>query len=414
MLSVGTDLIELERIRISLKNPRFCSRVYGKAETAQLAKRGFSAESAAAAFCAKEAFSKAIGTGLWSFDLREVQLVHDERTGKPELALSGQALRLAGSSHFSVSLTHTARYASAVVLREDATPLLPESEGLHILRAALKPRAPESNKGDYGRLLCVCGSEGMAGAAAMSVGAALRCGAGIVEAALPAAIYPIVASRLAEPVFTVLHPKEDGSASPEDEAALSAAIRRASAVLIGCGLGKSKAARSAFSQVLHEAEVPVVLDADGINLAAEHIDELRGCGASLILTPHPGEMARLLHTTAAKVQSRREETAREFSNEYGVTLVLKGAGTLVASPGGRLYRNETGNPGMAKGGSGDVLAGMVSSFAAQGIDPFDAAAGAVYLHGFAGDVCAQRNSQSAMLPTDLIGVLPELFRQLGR
>ena len=414
MLSVGTDLVEVERIRASMKNPRFCSRVFGKAETAGLAKRGFSAESAAAAFCAKEAFSKAVGTGLWSFDLRDVQLLHDERTGKPELFLSGRALRLAGNSRFSVSLTHTSRYASAVVVREDGVPLFPESEGLHILRAALKPRVPESNKGDYGRLLCVCGSEGMAGAAAMSVGAALRCGAGIVEAALPAAIYPIVATRLAEPVFTVLHPLEDGSASPEDTEALSAAIRRASTVLVGCGLGKSAAARASLAQVLHEAETPVVLDADGINLAAEHIDELRGCKAPLTLTPHPGEMARLLCTTVPDIQSRREEAARRFSEEYGVTLVLKGSGTLVASPDGRLYRNTTGNPGMAKGGSGDVLAGMLASFAAQGITPFEAAVGAVYLHGFAGDVCAAENSQSAMLPTDLINILPELFRELGR
>lgn len=414
MFSVGTDLVEIERIRRSMKNPRFCSRVFGTAETAGLAKRGFSVESAAAAFCAKEAFSKAMGTGFWAFPLNEVQVLHEERTGKPELKLSGKALELAGNSRFSVSLTHTARYASAVVVREDGVPALPESEGLRILRYALKPRASESNKGDYGRLLCVCGSEGMAGAAAMSISSALRCGAGIVEAALPHSIYPIVASRLAEPVFTVLHPQEDGSVSPEDENALSAAIHRASAVLIGCGLGKSGAARSALKHVLEESQVPVVLDADGINLLAEHIDELRVCKAQVILTPHPGEMARLMNKTPGWIQSHREETARSFSKEHHVLLVLKGAGTLVAAPDGKLYRNDTGNPGMAKGGSGDVLAGMIASFAAQGIGPFEAATGAVWLHGLAGDRCAARLSQSAMLPTDLVNMLPELFRELGR
>ncbi len=415
LFSVGTDLIEIARIRKSLENPRFGKRVFGETEAARLAERGFSAESAAAAFCAKEAFSKAVGIGLGAFDLREVQLLHDKATGKPELCLSGAALRLAGDSRFSVSVTHTAEYASAVVVREgkNAAPM-PESEGLAFLRSVLKPRAAESNKGDYGRLLCVCGSEGMAGAASMSVGAALRCGAGLVEAALPKSIYPVVASRLAEPVFTLLHPLPDGSASPEDLRALSQAVKRASAVLVGCGLGKSAAACAEVKQILREAAVPVVLDADGINLAAEHIDVLRECGAPLILTPHPGEMARLLGTTPHAVQAEREETARRFAAEHGVILVLKGAGTLVAAPDGRLYQNTTGNPGMAKGGSGDVLAGMVASFAAQGAELWSASAAAVYLHGLAGDRCAAKYSQCAMLPTELVGMLPEIFRELGR
>lgn len=415
MLSVGTDLVETERIRKSMENPRFCGRVLGRAESAQLAVRGFPVSSVAASFCAKEAFSKAVGTGLGAFDIRDVQLLRGEKTGKPELLLSGSALSLAGGLRFSVSVTHTERYASAVVVGEgESRPALPDSEGFRTLRSMLKPRAAESNKGDYGRLLCICGSEGMAGAAAMSAGAALRCGAGIVEVMLPASIYPIVAARLAEPVFTLLHPRPDGSASEGDRKELAQALARASAVLIGCGLGKSPAARSALEWVLKNSAVPVVLDADGINLAAEHIDVLKTAGAPLILTPHPGEMARLLKTTADDVQRHRPDYARRFASEHHAVLALKGAGTLVASPDGRLYRNTTGNPGMAKGGSGDVLAGMTASFAAQGIGPYEAAVGAVYLHGLAGDRCAAEYSQSAMLPTDLVGILPELFLEIGR
>ncbi len=396
-----------------MRNPRFCGRVFGKDETPGLAERGFSAASAAAAFCAKEAFGKAVGTGLHGFDLREVQLLHGG-SGRPELALSGRARALARGARFRVSVTHTARYASAVVVGEGAAQPLPETEGLAVVRKMLRPRAAESNKGDYGRLLCVCGSEGMAGAAAMSAAAALRCGAGIVEVALPRTVYPIVAARLAEPVFTLTDTLPDGRLSPASGQALAAALSRASAVLAGCGLGRGPAARTALSLVLRDARVPAVLDADGINLAAQHIDELKTARAPLILTPHPGEMARLLKTTAADVQAHRREYALRFAAEYGVTLVLKGAGTLVASPEGRLYRNATGNPGMAKGGSGDALAGMIGSFAAQGIAPFEAAAGAVYLHGLAGDRCAARLSQTAMLPTDLIAALPELFLQIGR
>ena len=397
-----------------MRNPRFCGRVLGEAEYAQLASRGFPVSGVAASFCAKEAFSKAVGTGLSGFDLRDAQLLRLP-SGKPELHLSGGALRLAGGTAFRVSVTHTERYASAVVVGESAAPLpRAEGEGLRMLQTMLAPRAAASNKGDYGRLLCVCGSEGMAGAAVMSAGAALRCGAGIVEVALPRSIYPIVSSRLTECVYTLLDPGPDGSLpQPETDRHFSS-LARASACLIGCGLGKSPAARAEVFGVIRKSAVPVVVDADGINLVSEHIDVLKEAKAPLILTPHPGEMGRLLGTGAADVQSRREECARRFAEEHRVFLVLKGAGTLVASPDGRLYRNATGNPGMARGGSGDVLAGMAGAFLAQGIEPFEAAAGAVYLHGLAGDRCASRFSQYGMLPTDMIGVLPELFHEIGR
>ena len=419
MLLIGTDLVEIARIENSMKNPLFCTRVLGDTEYAQLARRGFPAQSVAASFCAKEAFSKAIGSGFCGFRLREVELLRAPN-GRPELKLSGRAAELAGKGWFSVSVTHTASTASATVVGWDensrrggeATGEMPEGE--RILREMLKPRAPESNKGTYGRLLCVCGSEGMAGAAAMSTLSALRCGAGIVETALPRSIYPVVAALAPEAVFTLLNTSPEGGSGEDVETLLGCALSKASACLVGCGLGKSTFARSAVSFLLRETRVPLVLDADGINLVSEHIDELKTARAPLILTPHPGEMARLLKKTVQEVQQSREECASSFAREFGVLLVLKGAGTLVASPEGRLYRNTTGNPGMAKGGSGDVLAGMIASFAAQGIDLFSAAAGAVYLHGLAGDRCAESLSQTAMLPTDLIAKLPELFLKLGR
>ncbi len=418
MHSVGTDLVEIERIRKSMRNARFCLRILGDREYAQLEKRGFPAESVAASFCAKEAFSKAVGTGLSGFDLRDVQLLRAP-SGKPELFLSGRALELAGGRKFSVSVTHTREYASAVVVADGtAFPNEEENEeiraGLERARAMLHPRDPESNKGSYGRLLCVCGSEGMAGAAIMSTRAAVRCGAGIVDAALPHAIYPIVASQVCEPVFTLLELSGEDVLTQQGEEALRSALQKASSVLIGCGLGKSAASHRLVRVVLEDSSVPVVLDADGINIVSENIDILKTARVPLILTPHPGEMARLLKTEAAEVQKNRETYAREFAKRHRVILVLKGAGTLVAAPDGRLYRNLTGNPGMAKGGSGDVLAGMIASFAARGIEPFEAASCGVFLHGLAGDRCARKYSQTAMLPTDLIDTLPELFREIGR
>ncbi len=282
------------------------------------------------------------------------------------------------------------------------------------VKAVFPARDPASNKGNYGRLLCVCGSEGMAGAAAMSAKAAARCGAGIVNVALPRSIYGIVASQTAEPVFTLLDIASNEELTAESEEALFTALSHASACLIGCGLGKSRAAAAMLDELLARARVPLILDADGINLLAQNINRLEAVGVPVVLTPHPGEMARLLNTTAQDVQAHRLEYARRFAAEHNVILVLKGAGTIIAEPDGMTHLNMTGNAGMAKGGSGDVLAGMIGSFLAQGIEPAKAAMAAVYLHGMAGDRCAAEFSQCAMLPTDLINMLPKLFLEIER
>ena len=422
MLSAGIDLVEIGRIEKSMKNPRFCRRVLGKEEHALLARRGFPAESVAASFCAKEAFSKALGSGFRGFSPAEAELLRDG-SGRPYLKLSGRALALSGGREYAVSVTHTARYAAAVVVSQGAPSVSGRgnageaAEGGLSMRTVLemlRPRDPESNKGDYGRLLCVCGSEGMAGAAAMSARAALRCGAGIVEVALPRSIYSIVAPQAPEAVFTLLDPLPEGGLSPACEESLGRALSKASACLVGCGLGTGAAAREEVERLIGASRVPLVVDADGINLVARNIDVLKTARAPVVLTPHPGEMARLLGTSVSDVQAHRREFAARFAAEHRAVLVLKGAGTLVALPDGRLFRNPTGNAGMAKGGSGDVLAGMIASFAAQGIEPGLAAAGAVYLHGLAGDRCAERLSQTAMLPTDLIETLPSLFSEIGR
>lgn len=273
-------------------------------------------------------------------------------------------------------------------------------------------RSPESNKGDYGRLLCLCGSDGMAGAAVMSAKAAVRCGAGLVNVALPRSIYPIVASQVIEPVYTLLDYDQEGNLQDGSRAAFFQAFSAASACLIGCGLGKIEKTAELVCRLISESQIPLILDADGINILAENINILKTAHAPIVLTPHPGEMARLLKTSVKDVQSHRLEYARNFAKEHNVILVLKGAGTLIAEPNGMAHLNMTGNAGMAKGGSGDVLAGMMASFLAQGMEPVKAAVGAVYLHGAAGDRCAKELSQCAMLPTDIIEMLPGLFLEI--
>jgi hydroxyethylthiazole kinase-like uncharacterized protein yjeF len=428
MSSVGIDLVEIDRIKKAMENPRFLCRVLGKTEYSQLEMRGFSAQSVAASFSAKEAFSKAIGTGLCGFALHEVELIRLPN-GKPEIKLSGNALEIARRKNlnFSVSVTHTKKYAAAVVIGEEAKNInsfndepntmknsLIKVTDLSDVKAMFKHRAADSNKGDYGRLLCVCGSEGMAGAAVMSAKAAIRCGCGIVDVALPKSIYPIVASQVIEPVFTLLDYQENGELSLVSKESLINAMNNATVCLLGCGLGKNKFLAELTFELTASSKIPLVIDADGINMIAENINVLKTAYAPVVLTPHPGEMARLLNTTVKDVQSNRMKYAKSFAEKYNVILVLKGSGTIIAQPDGTAQVNLTGNPGMAKGGSGDVLAGMIASFIAQGIEPARAAAGAVYLHGAAGDRCAEEYSQCAMLPTDLINKLPELFLEFER
>ena len=288
-----------------------------------------------------------------------------------------------------------------------------ETTGLWALKRILAPRKLNTNKGSFGYLLSLCGSRGMAGAAVMSAQAASRCGVGLIDLALPESVYPAAASAIRESVFTLLPEQENEISISEAEALLSGKLaHRTTACLVGCGLGTSREAQKLVEYLLAHSKAPMVIDADGLNAIAAEPEMLSKAQAPLVLTPHPGEMARLLKTTVQDVQRHRLEYAKEFAVKQRLVLVLKGNKTVVACPDGRVYINTTGNPGMAKAGSGDVLAGIIGAFLAQGMAPEQAAAGGVYLHGLAGDRCAERLSQIGMTAPDLIEELPALFLEL--
>ncbi len=277
------------------------------------------------------------------------------------------------------------------------------------VRRCIRPRPADSHKGTFGRVLLWCGSRGMAGAAMLCARGALRCGAGLVELAIPESLYPILAPALPEAIFLLLPEQKPGVLAPGALSVLLAAAEKATAVVVGCGWGHPENGAEWLKALRRHCACPLVLDADGINAITPHMLLEDTASAPAVLTPHPGEMARLLGIATGEVQQRREEIARRFADAYGVTLALKGHHTLVAAPEGPLLRNPTGNPGMATGGSGDVLAGMIGSLAAQGLTPFEAAACGVWLHGAAGDAAAARLSQHSMLPSDLVGELGGLF-----
>jgi NAD(P)H-hydrate epimerase len=270
--------------------------------------------------------------------------------------------------------------------------------------SAIADRSPESHKGDYGKLLLLCGSRGFTGAAYLAAMGALRCGAGLVFLGVPESIYAIEAAKLNEPVVFPL-PDRDGMLSKEAIAPILGRLPQMDAVLIGCGLGQSEDTLAVVSAVLQNAQCPVVLDADGINLLAGHTDLLRGRRYPTILTPHAGEFARIGGCLGQEPMT----AARKLALELGCIVLLKGHRSCITD-GKMDYRNPTGNPGMAVGGSGDVLAGMITALLGQGVPPLEAAACGAWLHGKAGDLCARELGQMAMLPTDMLQALPRLLK----
>lgn len=274
----------------------------------------------------------------------------------------------------------------------------------HAVRRFLPDRDVNGHKGDFGKLLLLCGSRGFTGAAYLAAMGALRCGAGLVYLGVPESIYSIEAVKLNEPVVFPL-PEEDGKLSEKAIPEIFQRLPQMDGVLIGPGLGQSAGTLSVVQAVLEQAACPVILDADGINVLQGHKDILRGRQAPTILTPHDGEFARL----GGVPEGDRLENAAAMARDLGCIVLLKGHETIITDCVSH-YRNKTGNPGMAVGGSGDVLAGMIAGLLGQGMTPILAAVCGAWLHGAAGDLAAGELGQYATLPTDLLGYLPRLLK----
>ena len=267
----------------------------------------------------------------------------------------------------------------------------------------LPEREVTAHKGNFGKILLLCGSRGYTGAAYLAAMGALRSGAGLVFLGVPESIYQIEAVKLNEAIVFPL-PDDDGKLSADAIPEILERLTKMDAVMMGPGLGQSEDVFKVVKTVLEQANCPVVVDADGINVIAAHRDILRGRTAPTILTPHAGEFSRL-----GGQPGDRQDAAEEMAKDLGCIVLLKGHGTVITD-GGTTYINPTGNPGMAVGGSGDVLSGIIVSLLGQGIGPLEAAASGAWLHGAAGDLCAGEIGQYGMLPTDMVNVLPRLLK----
>ena len=274
-----------------------------------------------------------------------------------------------------------------------------------LVRELLPVRRRESHKGDYGRILLLCGSEGLTGAARLAAKGALRTGSGLVYLGVPEKIYPIIAAGAGSEIVFPLPCDEEGRLCMASLPAITARLENMDAVLLGPGLGRSEELTRLVQAVLLRCRAPLVLDADGINAVVGHIDVLRGCACPVVLTPHDGEFLRL--GGDPKADDRTREAMRLASRSHTVVL-LKGSRTVITD-GLNTYVNHTGNPGLATGGSGDVLAGMIVSLLGQHIMPLEAAAAAAWLHGAAADLAARELGEYGMVPEDLLLRIPRLL-----
>jgi len=271
--------------------------------------------------------------------------------------------------------------------------LIPDED---YIKSAIPEREANSHKGTYGRLMLYCASRDMTGAGYLSAMGALRTGVGLANVVSDEYAVGILQQKLNEPVFSSVDVSTDDGLQK-----LIRLCTKADAILCGCGLEAEKEKANALFEIIKNAEVPLIIDADGINLLCSNINILKEAKQTPVITPHPAEFARLTGKTVSEVQSDRINLALRFSAEYGCVTVLKGASTVIASPDGKLSVNITGNAGLAKGGSGDVLAGVISGLICQGINQFDAAAAGVYLHGKAADILKERIGEYGLLPSDL-------------
>jgi len=276
----------------------------------------------------------------------------------------------------------------------------------------IEPREADSHKGTYGRVLVVAGSQTMNGAAYLSCMGAARAGAGLVVLGAPSYSARILAAQLPCCLVQPCPQTENGAFSEASGKILLAASQRAEVTAIGPGLSRDEQTKRMLISLLQQIETPIVLDADGLNAVAEDLYAIDGRDKRIVVTPHPREMARLMGVrSAVEVQQNRVKSAMVFAERYDTITVLKGHETIVTD-GDRMFLNPTGNPGMASGGTGDVLTGVIAGLIAQGLDTFDAARLGVYVHGLAGDLAAERLGQISLVATDLLDTLPDAFKEL--
>jgi len=275
------------------------------------------------------------------------------------------------------------------------------------------PREFDTHKGNYGKILVLAGSSGMTGAACLSSLAVLKSGAGLVYLGIPKSLSSVVESKLTEVITVPLPETKQETVAAEAFKKIKDVSDRCDFLLIGPGLSMNSSTQKLVRKLVLSVKQPILLDADGLNAFENNVELLKKRNTeSLILTPHLGELSRLLNISVQKIKDNRENFAKDFTREFSLTLVLKGYQTIVVSGGGGIYINDTGNPGMATAGSGDVLSGVIAGLRVQGLNDFEAASLGVYIHGRAGDIAANTKSEISLIAGEILESLPVVFKEV--
>ncbi|MTI68169.1 MAG: NAD(P)H-hydrate dehydratase [Firmicutes bacterium] len=408
LISNGIDIIETERIKKAIKNKKFLKRIFTAKELEYIKKRKENVNTISGMFAAKEAVSKALGRGIRDFSFKNIIICHD-KYGKPIVKLTDNAESVANEENINsikLSITHINEYALASVIATKEKNIVNEDKNFYYLKDILPKRNKRSHKGNYGRIGIIAGSKGMTGASYLTSTSSLKSGGGIVYALIPESLNNILESKTVEIITKPITDNNKGHFILSSIKEVKKLIENYDALAIGPGIGVDIERTKFIKKILKDTKKTIVLDADGLNCISKEADILLKRKDETVITPHPGELSRLLDKSISEIQNNREKYAKETSKKFNVITVLKGSETIITNKKGETFINNTGNPGMATAGSGDVLTGLITSFIAQGISPYNAAILGVYLHGLAGDIAALDKGEYGLTAMDIIDNIP--------
>lgn len=403
MIKTGIDIIEIERFSKMKNLDSFLKRVFTKREREYFSSKKNPYESIAGHYAAKEAFSKYMGTGFRGFSLDDIEIYHNS-LNKPCIRFMGNEIDV------DLSISHSRNNAVAVICGEEAIMDSDNAQYIKEYQSLLPRRSKYMHKGDCGKVLVVAGSLGMTGASVLCGKAALKTGCGLVTIATPECQRSIVAGQFAE-AMTMPLKSNNGIISPDVADTIGDIIKGYSSCAIGPGLGREENLYKVVESAI-KARVPLVIDADGLNALEKHTSVLEEDHGDIVITPHMGEMSRLCGVSVDDIEKNREKIATEFAVKTNTTVLIKGHNSIIASPRGEVHINPTGNNGMATGGSGDVLTGVIASFMGQGLDGYKAAVLGAFIHGLAGDIAAEELGFFGMIAGDILERVPKAILKI--
>lgn len=416
-MSIGIDIVNINRIKkiIEKSRDKFYEKIFTEKEINYIFKRNHKSQTIAGLFASKEAVSKVFGKGIGDINWKDIEILHDNN-GKPFLNINKkikQNFKKINLSDIQISISHEKNYAIAFAIGY----IQKEKDYLNdiiideSLRKLLLKREKNSHKGDFGRSLIIGGSRGMTGSIFLSSRACMKSGAGLTYTLVPEMLESIMSIKLTEEIIKIA--KDDGKGHFIDKSLedILNHVKGIDAIAIGPGMGKDSSNVYILEELIKNIEIPMVIDADGINALSKNKDILKNNKNKIVITPHPGELSRLIDVSIEEIQKNRIFYSKYISRKYNIVIVLKGHHTVVCSKDD-IYINYTGNPGMATAGSGDVLTGIITSLISQGMKVFDASKLGVYIHGLAGDLAKNKKGEYGMIASDILENIPYIIKMI--